>query len=176
MSETGASHLAWSVYADGGRGCLIEFDSRHPWFDARKSNDDSFRHLRPVKYVAARKPNSILGITDDEVLYTKTNEWSFEKEWRIIRNFNDAQEIVGKDVYGADVLLFDIPPSAIRSVILGYRTAPPLENELREIVAANPGLLHIIFRGAVLEANGHIRIEIRPATISLPSPTNGDGK
>ena len=123
-----------------------------------KNNSDSFRHLRPVQYVADRKPDYLLATKDDDLLYTKALEWDFEKEWRIIRNFNDAVEQAGPDFLGRDILLFEIPPSAVRSVILGYRTSPTLENELRGVVAAKDNLKHVVFKRAVREANGHIEI------------------
>jgi hypothetical protein len=111
--------------------------------------------------VPDRLPNYLLTTGDQEVLYTKTIEWAFEKEWRIIRSFRDHAENVGSDSYGRDVLLFDVPPSAVKSIILGYKTTPVLEKELRDIVAKNPALSHLNFRRAVREANGHI--EIKPA-------------
>lgn len=158
LTETLTSKLMWSFYSDGGRGVVVEFDPEHEWFNTKKADNDSFRHLRQVRYVEDREPNYLLSTGDDEQLYTKTGEWAFEKEWRIIRNFNDAKENVGIDIYGKDILLFEIPPSAIRSVILGYRTTPELEKELRQLVAANDTLKHVIFKRAVRAANGHIEI------------------
>ncbi len=158
LSETITSRLMWSFYGDGGRSFAIEFDPANEWFNAKKTDNDSFRHLRPVQYVADRKPDYLLATKDDDLLYTKALEWDFEKEWRIIRNFNDAVEQAGPDFLGRDILLFEIPPSAVRSVILGYRTSPTLENELRGVVAAKDNLKHVVFKRAVREANGHIEI------------------
>jgi hypothetical protein len=148
----------WSFYSDGGRGLVIEFDSNDPWFNAKKASDDSFRHLHKVKYVEDREPDYLLTTKDEDLLYTKATEWEFEKEWRIIRNFNDACDIVGKDSIGKDVLLFAIPPEAIKSVIFGYRATPDLEAALRNIIASNPQLKHVNVKRAFREANGHIEI------------------
>ena len=163
LSETPTSRLMWSFYSDGGRGFLIEWNTNDVWFNAKTADNDSFRHLRPVQYVADRKPKYLLATSDDEMLYTKVSEWDFEKEWRIIRGFNDAVEKAKPDSYGTDVLLFDIPPSAIKSIVFGYRTTIELENEIREMVGAKLELSHVIFQRAVREANGHI--EINPSIV-----------
>lgn len=159
LSENPASSLMWSFYGDGGRGGVLEFDPENPWFDIRKAENDSFRHLRRVSYVEDRPANYLLSPSAESVLYTKFREWSFEQEWRIIRNFNDAAELAGKDSYATDVLLFDIPPSALKAIVLGYRATPALESAIRDLVGANPSLTHIQWKRAVREVNGHIKIE-----------------
>jgi hypothetical protein len=164
LSETVTSILMWSFYADGGRGFVIEFDPAHAWFDAKRTQDDSFRHLRRVKYVGDRPPEDILSTKDDGVMYTKTREWEFEMEWRIVQNFNNAAVISKKDPYGKDVLLFDVPPSSINSIVFGYKMLPKQEEDLREMVAANSDLKHVIFRRAIRKASGYI--EIVPALAS----------
>jgi len=171
LSETLTSKLMWSFYCDGGRGVVIEFASSHAWFNGKTSDNDSFHHLRKVRYVGEREPMYLLdtktdATTKDEVvLYTKTSEWEFEKEWRIIRNVTEAKEKAGPDPYGKDVLLFDIPPSAIQAVIFGYRTMSENETALREIVRANVNLKHIVFRRAVRNVDG--KIEIVPDVIGI---------
>lgn len=74
----------WAFYSDGGRGIVVEFDPSHAWFNDKTADNDSFRHLRKVLYVADREPTYFLSAKDDEVLYTKTLEWKFEEEWRMI--------------------------------------------------------------------------------------------
>lgn len=158
LSATLTSKLMWSFYSDGGRGVVIEFDPSHAWFNNKTADNDSFRHLRQVQYVKERKTEYLLATKDDDLLYTKTLEWDFEKEWRIIRNFNDAKENIGQDIYGKDILLFDIPPSAIQAVIFGYRTTSENEKALQKIVSANANLKHIVFRRAVRNVDGKIEI------------------
>jgi hypothetical protein len=91
-------------------------------------------------------------------LYTKTIEWEFEREWRIIRNFAEAREKTGLDRYGKRVWLFEVPPSAIQSVILGYRTTREDEKALRESVSENADLRHVAFRRAVRNVDGKIEV------------------
>lgn len=96
---------------------MIEIDPQHPWFWAKRDDRDSFCHLREVKY-EERIPEYFLNLPDDIALYSKSVEWSYEKEWRIIRDFNEATVINGKDGYDTDVLLFAVPPSCIRGIVI----------------------------------------------------------
>jgi hypothetical protein len=163
LSGTVTSKLMWSFYSDGGTGIVVEFDAKHPWFNCKNGENDSYRHLRQVQYVADREPIYLATKDDaatreDDVLYTKTIEWEFEKEWRIIRGFKEAKEKIGADQYGKDIFLFEIPPSAIKSVIFGYRADPQLEGDLRKIVTTNANLKHLVFMRAVRNVFGNIEI------------------
>src|SRR5262249_25061727 len=108
LSETPTNTLLWGYYGDGGRGFLIAFDPPHKWFWAQQEPRDDFRHLRRVVYVSQRAPRYLTQTDGTDALYTKQLEWEHEKEWRIIRNFNQAAVKLGADAYGKDVLLFAI--------------------------------------------------------------------
>jgi hypothetical protein len=162
LSEAPTSPLMWSHYADGGRGFLIEFDPQHTWFWAKRDNRDSFRHLGRVKY-EERVPAYFLNLPDDIALYSKSVEWSYEKEWRIIRNFNEATVIKGKDGYDIDVLLFAVPPSCIKNVVIGYKATKDSVDQVKSIVAKSSDLSHISFSRAVLQDDGAIDIVPEPS-------------
>ena len=115
LSDIPTDTLMWSHYADGGRGFLIDFDPKHSWFWDKKEERDGFRHLRRVAYASSRPAKYLLDATDDDYLYTKNHEWEHEREWRIIRNFNDAATKCGQDNSGKDILLFAIPPDCVRA-------------------------------------------------------------
>jgi hypothetical protein len=137
---------------------VVEFDPSHAWFKDKTAGNDSFRHIRQVRYVADREPTDFLTAKDDEVLYTKTCEWEFENEWRIIRGLSGGEKCSNQDEYGKDVFLFEIPPSAIKAVVFGYRMSPILELELHKIVSANSSLNHVVFMRAVRDVDGQIEI------------------
>jgi hypothetical protein len=162
LSEDPTNLLMWAHYAQGGQGFLIEFDSTHSWFWAKTGENDDLRHLRRVSYAPSRTEVYLLELTGQDYLYTKGREWEYEKEWRIIRNFNDAVSKVGPDDQGKDVLLFAIPPDCLRGIVIGYRAKLESVERLQNIVAANPQLKHVVFSDAVLNENGSIRIARRP--------------
>lgn len=144
LTEAPTDIRMWGHYGDGGRGFLIEFDPEQPWFHAEKEERDSFRHIRRVNYVSSRPVKFLLDVTELDFLYTKWDAWRDEQEWRIIRCFNDAAKKADRpDPYGNEVLLFAIPPDAIRSVVVGFSAGPELECEIRSILAANPALTHV---------------------------------
>lgn len=140
-------------YGDGGYGFLIHFDPNHKWFWAQKEARDDFRHLRQVIYVSERPAKYVSETNGTDALYSKGVEWEHEKEWRIIRNFNDAVVKTGPDQYGKDVLLFAIPPDCIQSVVIGYRAKPESIEKIHEVVSRNPALRHVKFQRAVMTGN-----------------------
>jgi hypothetical protein len=91
-------------------------------------------------------------VNGTDMLYTKNAEWSYEREWRIIRPLKDGLEV------GAGIVCFDVPPDAVRSIISGSRTTSDLEREIRTSVAANPALRHVCFKRAKLVGGGKIEI------------------
>jgi len=159
LSGLPTSACMWEKYADHGRGLLVEFDSSHAWFNQRKAEDDDFRHLRHVSYVADRTPTFLLGITSQSYFYTKEAKWEYESEWRLILNFNSAACKVGKDNTGTDVLLFAIPPGCLLSVTVGYNARPELIQEIRTTLTGNPALSHVRLNSA--KQFGYGSVEIR---------------
>jgi hypothetical protein len=150
LTENPTDIRMWGHYGDGGRGFLIEFDPNHEWFHGKKEERDSFRHIRRVNYVSERPVKHLLDVTELDFLYTKWEAWRDEGEWRIIRCFNDAAVKAEKpDPYGNEVLLFAIPPEAIRSVIVGFSASEELESEIRRALAINPKLAHVKVKRAI---------------------------
>lgn len=160
LTEVSTDVRMWGHYADGGRGFLIEFDPKHPWFHAKREERDSFRHMRQVIYVSSRPSKYLLDVTDLDFLYTKWDVWHDEKEWRILRCFNDAaKKCSAHDLYGNDVLLFAIPPDSIKSVILGFSASRDFETALRSSVAKNAALNNVQVRRAS-QSNETGKVEI----------------
>jgi hypothetical protein len=79
-----------------------------------------------------------------DMLYTKTAEWTYEREWRIIRPLKDGTEV------SPGIFCFDVPAEVVRSITFGCRTMPALEAGIRAAIGANPALGHVRFRRAKL--------------------------
>ncbi len=168
LSETSTEVRMWGHYADGGRGFLIEFDPKHSWLQAKHEARDSFRHIRQVIYVASRPDKSLLKVTDQDFLYTKWDVWRDEREWRILRCFNDAaKKCTAHDPYGNDGLLFAIPPDSIKSVILGFSASRDFETAVRSILATNAALDHVqVKRASQSNETGKVEILSEKAELS----------
>jgi len=142
LTEDPTQVLMWSHYGSDHRGMVVEFNERHPWFDQRKPDADEFGHLVQVTYKKDPPPRTWGQLDGTAILYTKSAEWAYEREWRIIRPLQDGTEV------SSGIFCFEVPPSAIRTVIFGYRSTPALENEVRASFGANPALGHVRFKRA----------------------------
>lgn len=158
LSEESTNVCMWERYADQGRGFLVEFDPSHSWFRQKIAEDDDLRHLRHVSYVADRTPSYLFAISAQDYLYTKEIKWNYEKEWRMILNFNSAACKVGKDNTGTDILLFAIPPDCLISVTVGYNASHEFVEQVRTAIAVNPSLSHVCLRAARRQEDGSIEI------------------
>jgi len=148
VSETQDDLLMWAHYSDSHKGAVIKFrnivDGKIGFKDAKV-----VRYSTQIPKIAYG-PYDILnnlgkeGIRDFdmfffEVLFTKSNHWSYEKEWRIVQ-FLDKQ----------DEKLHDfrpILPEEIDGVYLGCRIKESIKEEILSLV---PGKLKHI---KVFESN-----------------------
>jgi len=124
-----------------------------------RNSDDGYNELTKAEYVARRPPKNLLEIKD-EVLYTKSESWRYEQEWRIVRSFNDAKRKLGRlDTYGKEILLFAVPPDVIKGVIIGFSAESELEIAIRSALAQNSDLRHSEIRRAAQSAEtGQVNI------------------
>jgi hypothetical protein len=152
LTEDPAHTLMWSHYASEHFGIAVEFDENHAWFNQKASPADDIRHLVHVCYIQNPAPRTWQQLNGTDVLDTKNAEWSYEREWRIIRPLIDGIEVSPGKV------CFDVPPEAVRCIIFGCRTRAALEQEIRADVAANPGLRHVRYKRARLADGGKIEV------------------
>jgi len=157
LTEDPTHPLMWSHYASQHHGLVVEFDEHHSWFDQKTAPPDEFRHLVQVAYVQNQHPRTWKQLTGADVLYTKTAEWAYEREWRIIRPIKDATEVSpGK-------FCIDVPTDAILSIIFGCRATSALEREIRGLIGTKPILSHVRFKRATLRGGGKIEIADAPS-------------
>src|SRR5882762_1335083 len=78
----------------------------------------------------------------------RETKWEYEKEWRLILNFNSAACKVGKDNTGTDVLLFASPPDCLMSVTVGYSASHEFVEQIQTAIATNPSLSHLCLKAA----------------------------
>lgn len=77
-------YLMWSHYADGHRGCCIEFSYRKTNEKYWKVNEINYNNILP-KFSKENK-NSV-----DEFLYNKIDCWKYEQEWRAVKHYEKAK-------------------------------------------------------------------------------------
>ncbi|HPM47603.1 MAG TPA: DUF2971 domain-containing protein [bacterium] len=126
----------WSNYSGSGTGICIEID---PFEDVK-----FFWTIHKVSYV-----NKLPSIIDSPktmrlnlsgeyfqaLACTKTLEWSYENEWRIVKLFNDEK-----------VNAQPFKKSMIKSIIFGFNTSSEDKEKIKNIVSNANGYRNVIFR------------------------------
>jgi len=150
LTENPLNLLMWAHYGDHHRGVVIEFDEANPFFNSIKGPEDDFRHFRKVNY-ADNRPSIFLTPSDAiEVFYSKSREWEYENEWRLIAPLADATERI-ENPAGLPIALFEVPGQAVRSVITGSRIGHMQSFELSRLIRSNAAFENVEFSRVELD-------------------------
>ncbi len=151
LSGTNNNMLMWSHYADGHAGFVMEFDYKNSFFDQRKSKDDKFRHVVKVKYQDASTYN--LHDMNLEDLITKSREWEYENEYRMVVALQDVNKVIDDDIY-----LFKLPFDVIKSIIFGVKSSNALKNRVKNILKSKEKNHITLFQSKII--NGGLEFKI----------------
>jgi hypothetical protein len=138
FSANPTSLLMWAHYAAGHTGLAIGFDSS----GSILAEASPHRLFQRVTYSPDRpsKPTA-MQLSDDEVWLTKSTEWEYEEEWRIIDSHLSATEDRPADPDG-NRWRFRIRPESVQCVILGCRAEHRLLLDVVTILRS-PDYLHV---------------------------------
>lgn len=136
LSEVRDSLLMWGHYTENHEGFVIGFDQRHPFFSVRRGPEDEFGYLRKVKYCRDRPMVTLADSTSTEWFEAKSEDWAYEKEWRMMRVLRDAEHRIETAPY--PICLFSFPVGAVAEIIIGLRSAPELRNRLKTLCKSFP--------------------------------------
>lgn len=160
LSRNPESLLMWGHYGDEYRGAIVEFDESHEFFEG----------LIPVTY---RKNRPIYDVSDFfglqfpiADLCVKPNDWSYEKEVRVVRPLSNCAE-VDKDHNENAVMTMDIPIDCIRGVVMGERMTVVNQRKIWELVKGTNLSLN-------LAAISNWEYKFRGEMIKYPGPPNGN--
>ncbi len=121
LSERNNDPLMWAHYARSHQGIVLGLDTESNFFNRRLGDKDDLRHLEKVRY-ATRPSIQVLEIENEhEIFFTKSEEWAYECEWRMLLPLKDADEVVSDG--GASIYLFEYPSTCLNEVIFGYNTS-----------------------------------------------------
>lgn len=125
------SGLMWSHYTGSHSGFCLGFRRNHSFFT--KSDLPNRIGPSPVIYSAHRVGVKFSRFTTDEVLrllFTKSLDWQYEKEERLVEVLSHAKVMRNGNPY--PVALFEVPHSALAEIVIGIRTDAGLKKELIE--------------------------------------------
>jgi hypothetical protein len=157
LSRINNNMLLWSHYSNCHQGIVIELDEKHPYLS---QFDDNIYHSNiEIEYTDIR-PNLIINTEDisqnnaleiaKNILFTKSKDWCYEQEYRLIRILVNATVLPTKDKNGYDIYVFDFPVEIVKAIIFGCRV-----NEDKKVQMKN-----------LLNQNGYESIEIKQAVLS----------
>lgn len=146
LSEVPDSLLMWSHYGASHAGFVLEFDTRHAYFQQQKGPEDEFRHLRRVEYRKTRPSANLTDFDGVDVFLVKSRHWAYEREWRIFRALKEADLVIPAEPHSFH--LYRFPSDALRSVILGARVSSDTVAAVKDVLRANVDLKHVKLRCA----------------------------
>ncbi|MEF3101316.1 DUF2971 domain-containing protein [Raoultella terrigena] len=115
LTKNPKSHLMWAHYADDYSGALIQLDENHDFFAG--AFEVQYSPTRPIVHINYFKENESIAIPN---LCIKSDIWSYENEWRVIRSLENCDLIKAKHK-NFDIYTMNIPLEAIQSVTFGER-------------------------------------------------------
>src|SRR5260370_15223570 len=131
LSEDGHNSMMLAHYGEQGRGFVLEFDTSDSFFSKSQITGKT-RRLQKVEYFD--EPIEELMDAPEKALISKTTNWTFEKEWRLTLRADEADiELPGSP---DPIHLFNIPPSCISKVLLGYNADATFVAEMKALTVA----------------------------------------
>jgi hypothetical protein len=143
--------LMWAHYSNQHKGFVIALNEAHSTFNERRGPSDEFRYLRKVEYSRTKPAIQIKDVKIEDVLFHKSDDWSYEEEWRIVKALSDARTVV--ELGEEKIHLFDFPLDAIESVFVGAHMSAPDREQLISVIRGRPELAHVSIYAAKLQAD-----------------------
>lgn len=128
--------LMWAHYSNEHKGFVVEFDSENDFF---KMKDDNYiyKGIQKVNYSKIRPHKFLIENEWEEIFLTKSEEWSYENEYRIIQRLQDADEVKG------NFSLFKFPKEMIQAIYCGCNMDTLKKERIIEIIKNDNELNHI---------------------------------
>jgi hypothetical protein len=160
LTEAPDNLLMWSHYGDSHKGVVLGFDETHSFFQGAEIVAGLSR-LNRVEYSQKRPVLSATTRNNPKVFLRKSTEWTYEREWRLIRPLSEAAGTLPRENL-IPVLLFEVPHDAVKMVITGSQMIQKEYQELCNCCATTPTLAHTRIHHILLSKE-HYELEVHPA-------------
>lgn len=132
LSETFDNALMWAHYSLNHQGYVIEFNTDNSFF---KSNDKDYviEKISKVIYTDSRPSITLEKLSMKDLYFTKSAEWGYEREWRILKNIENSETKIENGI----ISLFNIPKDIISGIYLGAASSEELEIEILSSIEKN---------------------------------------
>lgn len=154
LTESPDNIPMWAHYAKVHTGFVLIFRTSNSFF--KGNSKIKFQGLlNKIKYSNNRIIFDSLVELSMESFFYKRKSWEYEKEWRMVLPLQFASSKKDPDIY-----LYDIPPSTISGVILGYKSNPELYQRLLILKEKNQDFRYLkIFKAIPDYSEYKMRIE-----------------
>ena len=134
LSKRWDSGLMWAHYAASHTGFCVGFHRNHPFF---RGDGQQQPGLREVRYSEQRIKVSLERgrAIDIDVMFTKSPDWQYEQEERMLFELKDATKVL--DTIPYKIHLFQVPTDAISEVIIGSRADNPVAEQVLKFCLAH---------------------------------------
>lgn len=133
LSKDWKNCLMWAHYTNSYKGFCVGFDKSHEFFTDYLSEDKkTSKKTMEVIYSSTRVEirKTIFEELTFDLFITKSLDWRYEKEVRMIATLNLAEKIIEKKPYS--ICLFKVPHGAVKEIILGINTQEEYKNKIME--------------------------------------------
>ena len=160
LSERYDSLPMWAHYSKRGNGFVVVFSNLDQLFT--QSEPWHFDGLHRVRYRRLRPPITFDPMTMENLFLTKTSDWEYEKEIRVIKPAKDLEFFSPPVNLDFPMKYLQIDAAYVSGVICGYqidkKKCPEIADEL---VASRPSLPtnQLLVSQAMLQNDGQINIE-----------------
>lgn len=134
LSRNWNNVLMWAHYTILHKGFCVGFDSGDEYFkDYISADRTKSKTIKGVVY-SKKRVKIPMSVSEKKLEFepfiTKSTDWKYEEEVRVISTLNLSDEKKEKEPY--DIHLYNVPHQAIREIILGINIDGKSENIIRE--------------------------------------------
>jgi hypothetical protein len=157
LAKSPDNELMWAHYTSGHEGFVVGLDEGNEFFKRRANDPLDCGILKDVEYTDERISIDVDNIViPQELLFTKKNAWSYEKEVRMIRVLSTADKVI--DNGNEKVFLFRVPKEAIKEVIFGVKCASEIITSITHTVKHDAAYRDVRLRKAFFTNESTFRI------------------
>jgi hypothetical protein len=152
LTERADHPLMWAHYASSHTGLVLEFDAEHPFFHEGPEHC----RLQKVAYSATKPTIEVLAEGESPWIpwfYTKSKDWEYEQEWRVLRPLGSADKVIPFDT--GNIHLFAFPPECVTGVIFGCRTSLAKHQEVAAFLEGEARYQHVRLYQAIQSETNH---------------------
>lgn len=139
LHERADNTVLWQYHGVNHQGLVIELDQTHEFFTAPKYRDAPQIFL-PVKY-GTERPLKLKGSHPFASLFHRSDNFSNEREWRVLRPISVADKII--QVRDNSVHLHSIQTNIIKSVTFGAAMNAELKDKLMNLLKNDLRYRHV---------------------------------